>query len=256
MTREDLLKVVWICRYQPSWDRERAQRYWRTHHAGMGRRVPSMPLYLQNHLVEPVGPRSVQAGSLAFDGFSVCWFEGEDGFRRCIESPEMLEMDEDAERVFVVDEIRGGWSARLEETVTAHVDTPEEELFKVGWIGRYRPGRDRDEAHRAWTDGHRALLDRVPGLLRHAQNHAAQTIGPEGFTHELPLAFDGIAEFWFQDRPSYREAMASPEWEAVLEDADGLFDLGAMWDGGYAGVVDHLWINRPERNTTAGRPPS
>jgi uncharacterized protein (TIGR02118 family) len=244
VNRDELLKVVWICRYQPAWDRERAQRYWRTHHAGMGRRVPSMPLYLQNHLVEPVGPRSVQDGPLAMDGFSVCWFEGEEGFRRCIESPEMLEMDEDAERVFVVDDIRGGWSARLDETVTAHVDTPEEELFKVGWIGRYAPGRDRDDAHRAWTDGHRALLDRVPGLLRHAQNHSVETIGPEGFTRDLPLAFDGIAEFWFQDRPSYLQAMASPEWQAVLEDADGLFDLAPMWDGGYAGVVDHLWINQ------------
>ena len=83
----------------------------------------------------------------------------------------------------------------------------------------------------------------MPGLLRHAQNHAVEAIGPDGFTTELPLAFDGIAEFWFQDRPSYVEAMASPEWRAVLEDADGLFDLAPMWDG-YAGVVDHLWINR------------
>ena len=29
----------------------------------------------------------------------------------------------------------------------------------------------------------------------------------------------------------------------MLEDADGLFDLAPMWDG-YAGVVDHLWINQ------------
>jgi hypothetical protein len=63
-----------------------------------------------------------------------------------------------------------------------------------------------------------------PGLLRHARNHAVEAIGPEGFTTELSLA--------------------SPEWQAVLEDADGLFDLAPMWDGGYAGVVDHLWINQ------------
>ena len=245
MNHTDLLKVVWVCRYRPDWDRERAQRYWRTHHAGMGRQViETMPLYLQNHLVEPVGPRTVRDGTLAVDGFSVCWFDGEDGFRRCIESPEMQDMDEDATRVFDVDAILGGWSARLDETVTEHVDTPEDELFKIGWVGRYHPGRDRDEVHRAWVDGHRELLDAVPGLLRHAQNHAVEAIGPDGFTAELPLAFDGIAEFWFQDRPSYLAAMASPEWDAVLADAEGLFDLGAMWDGGYAGVVDHLWINR------------
>jgi uncharacterized protein (TIGR02118 family) len=241
-----LLKIVWICRYQPAWDRERAQRYWRTHHAGMGRRVAAtMPWYLQNHIIETVGPNDVADGRPpAVDGFSVCWYEGKDGFQRCIESPEMLAMDEDALNVFDVADIRGGWSARLQETVTAHVDTPEDELFKVGWIGRYREGRDREEAHAAWVDGHRDLLDAVPGLLRHAQNHAVEAIGEGGFRPDIPLAFDGIAEFWFQDRPSYLAAMASPQWQAVLDDADGLFDLDAMWGGGYAGVVDHLWINR------------
>ena len=50
------------------------------------------------------------------DGFSVCWFEGEEGFRRCVESPEMQEMDEDAMRVFAVDDIweggPRGWTRR------------------------------------------------------------------------------------------------------------------------------------------------
>jgi uncharacterized protein (TIGR02118 family) len=177
------------------------------------------------------------------DGFSVCWFEGLEGFERCISSPEMQEMDEDAGRVFDVNDIWGGWSARLDETVTAHVETPEEELFKIGWIARYAPGLDRDEAHRRWTGDHAKLLDAVPGLLRHAQNHAVETIGPEGFTAELPLAFDGIAEFWFQDRPTYEQAMASAEWAAVLRDADELFDTEDMYAAGQAGVVDHLWIN-------------
>jgi uncharacterized protein (TIGR02118 family) len=245
--RSQLLKVVWVCRYQPEWDRERAQRYWRTHHAGMGRRVAeNMPWYLQNHFVEAIGPRDVTGDRpLAVDGFSVCWFDGAEGFRRCIESPEMLAMDEDALNVFDVSDIRGGWSARLQETVTAHVDTPEDELFKVGWVGRYRAGRDRDDVHRAWVNGHRDLLDAVPGLLRHAQNHAVEAIGEGGFRPDIPLAFDGIAEFWFADRPSYAAAMASPEWQAVLEDAEGLFELGPMFDGAYAGVVDHLWINQP-----------
>jgi hypothetical protein len=244
LDRTELLKVVWVCSYQPDWDRERAQRYWRTHHAGMGRRVPHMPLYLQNHFSEPVGPHGVVDGpTLRADGFSVCWFEGLEGFEACIASPEMQEMDEDARRVFTFEDIWGGWSARLEETVTAHVDTPEEELFKVGWIARYRPGVDRDEAHARWIGAHREALDAVPGLLRHAQNHAVETIGPQGFTADLPLAFDGIAEFWFADRPSYRAAMASTGWQAVLDEAAELFDTETLFQASYAGVVDHLWIN-------------
>ena len=241
MTHEDLLKVVWVCRYQPSWDRERAQRYWRTHHAGMGRRVPSMPLYLQNHLVEAVGPREVAPDRpLGVDGFSVCWFDGEEGFRRCIESPEMQEMDEDATRVFDVDDILGGWSARLDETVTERVDTPEEELFKVGWIGRY--GRGAIATRRTALDrGHRELLDAVPGLC------ATRRTTP--WRRSVRTASRPSSARVRRDRRVLVPDRVLPRRDVLvgvagrLEDADGLFDLGPMWDGGYAGVVDHLWIN-------------
>jgi hypothetical protein len=37
--------------------------------------------------------------------------------------------------------------------------------------------------------------------------------------------------------------MASPEWQAVLDEAGDLFDTETMFRSGYAGVVDHLWIN-------------
>jgi hypothetical protein len=47
--RANLLKVTRVMRYLPSIDRERAQRYWRTHHAALGRKVTAMPWYLQNH---------------------------------------------------------------------------------------------------------------------------------------------------------------------------------------------------------------
>jgi hypothetical protein len=35
-------------------DRERAQRYWRTHHARLARRVATMPWYQQSHWTEAV----------------------------------------------------------------------------------------------------------------------------------------------------------------------------------------------------------
>jgi uncharacterized protein (TIGR02118 family) len=139
----------------------------------------------------------------------------------------------------------GGWSASMQERVTAHVSTPEDELFKVSWIARHPDGQDREAAWARWTGEHAALLDAVPGLLRHAQSRTLEGIGPDGLTAGLPLAFDALAEFWFADRPSCLRAMASPEWDAVLADAARFLDLDAVWSGGYAGVVDHLWINEP-----------
>jgi uncharacterized protein (TIGR02118 family) len=166
------------------------------------------------------------------------------GFQRCATSPEMLTMDADAFNIFDVEAALSGWSAILDETVTVLSETPEIELFKVAWTARYRPGLDRNDAHREWIGGHRELLNRVPGIRRHAQNHALEVVGVagDGVVGDIPLQFDGITELWFDDRPSYERAMASPAWQAVLDDAGRFFDLDAAWEGA-AGVVDHAWIS-------------
>jgi hypothetical protein len=243
--RAKLMKVVWVMRYLPTVNRERAQRYWRTHHAGLGRRVWAMPWYLQNHWVEAIGPTGVAPDREPdFGGYSVAWFDGMAGFQRCTTSPEMLTMDADAFNIFDVEAALSGWSAILDETVTVLSETPEVELFKVAWTARYRPGLDRHDAHREWIGGHRELLNRVPGIRRHALNHALEVVGvaADGVVGDIPLRFDGITELWFDDRPSYERAMSSPAWRAVLDDAGRLFDLDAAWEGA-AGVVDHAWIS-------------
>lgn len=68
-----------------------------------------------------------------------------------------------------------------------------------------------EEYERYFFEEHLPYVLRVPGLraykvnLRHPDDEEAP--------------YDGISEFWFDDRAAFDEAMASPETEATLADA-------------------------------------
>jgi uncharacterized protein (TIGR02118 family) len=68
-----------------------------------------------------------------------------------------------------------------------------------------------EEYERYFFEEHLPYVLRIPGLraykvnLRHPEDEDAP--------------YDGISEFWFDDRAAFDEAMASPETEATLADA-------------------------------------
>jgi len=70
----------------------------------------------------------------------------------------------------------------------------------------------------AW-ERHAGLVARVPGLRRYVQNHAVRA--PDGT--EPPCA--GVGEAWFDDTSDAHAALQSPEWAAVIEDAQTFMDL-------------------------------
>ena len=70
----------------------------------------------------------------------------------------------------------------------------------------------------AW-ERHARVVERVPGLRRYVQNHAVPA--PDG----TPPACAGVGEAWFDDATSALSALQSPEWAAVIEDAETFMDL-------------------------------
>jgi uncharacterized protein (TIGR02118 family) len=84
-----------------------------------------------------------------------------------------------------------------------------------------RAGLDRAEALAAWKR-HAELVGRVPGVRRYVQHHAVGS--PDG--DEPPYA--GLGEVWFDDGEAARAALASPEWSAVLADADAFREPGSV----------------------------
>ena len=99
-------------RADPARSRE-AHEYWiETHGGRLGRAVPGIGRYVQNHCAASLGD-----DELLFDGFSECWFEDRAAFERALASPEWLAMNDDAETFCDVDFIVGGMSAVVEENV-------------------------------------------------------------------------------------------------------------------------------------------
>lgn len=68
-----------------------------------------------------------------------------------------------------------------------------------------------EEYERYFFEEHLPYVLRIPGLRAYKVNlrHPDDDEAP----------YDGISEFWFDDRAAFEEAMASPETEATLADA-------------------------------------
>lgn len=85
-----------------------------------------------------------------------------------------------------------------------------------------RAGVSREEALRHWRNEHADLVRRVPGLRGYVQDHCVTS--PEG--GELP--YTGLGEVWFDSFESAATATKTPEWSAVIADADRFMDLGTV----------------------------
>jgi uncharacterized protein (TIGR02118 family) len=116
-------KTVWVVRFKDEIRRDPARthdahEHWiEVHGHQLGRAVPGMPRYVQNHCVAPLGDRDEdESVDLLFDGFSECWWPSREDYERVTSSPEWLEMSADAESFCDVDYI-GRMSAVLEENV-------------------------------------------------------------------------------------------------------------------------------------------
>lgn len=77
----------------------------------------------------------------------------------------------------------------------------------------------REEALRYWLQEHARLVGRVPGVRGYVQDHCVES--PEG--GGVPYA--GLGEVWFDGFEAAVEATRTPEWSAVIEDADKFMDL-------------------------------
>jgi uncharacterized protein (TIGR02118 family) len=237
-----MYKVVWFARFLDGMDRDEGRRHWRGIHGPLGRKVPQVDSYVQSHATRALGPLGPSDEPLAFDGYSCCWYRDEETFLESLETAEWADISADGPNLFEMDWF-WGMSAILDERTIVEGETGP---FKTVWVCRFKEEIRRDpaqvkEAHEYWIETHGNRFGReVPGIGRYVQNHCAAALGVEGADESLELKFDGFSECWFEDRAAFDLAMSSPEWLAMNEDAENLFDLEYILGGMSAVVEDNV----------------
>ncbi len=86
-------------------------------------------------------------------------------------------------------------------------------IKRMGFVKR-KDGMSLEAFHAHWLNVHAPLAAKAPGLRRYI---VSTTIVGEGLSYTP--AFDGLAEFWYDDMDALEAAEASPEWAATRADS-------------------------------------
>ena len=244
-----MYKVVWVARFHQGVSPEQARRHWREVHAPLGTKVAGIERYVQNHVLSALGPLAVSEEPAAFDGYSCCWYRDREAFEESLQTPEWAALGADSPNLF--DDSRwDGSSASLD--ARAIIDGPRAP-FKTVWFVRFKPEVRGDPqrsraAHERWIASHGGHFGtRVPGISRYVQNHVVSAIDATGENADIAMDFEGFSECWFADRAAFELAMASPEWAAMNEDADELFDVDYIVPAMSAVLEESVIVERLEQ---------
>jgi uncharacterized protein (TIGR02118 family) len=103
-------------------------------------------------------------------------------------------------------------------------------MYKVAWIARYTKSKSREEADRYWEEVHGPMFAKVPGVERYVQSHVTGPLPLVTGVAEEETHFDGYSSAWWADKDAFLRSMESPEWQAVVDDGDNVFDMEWLWN--------------------------
>jgi uncharacterized protein (TIGR02118 family) len=86
-------------------------------------------------------------------------------------------------------------------------------IKRMGFVKR-KDGMTLEAFHDYWLNVHAPLAAKAPGIRQYI---VSTTVVGEGLTYTP--AFDGLAEFWYDDMATLEAAEASPEWAATRADS-------------------------------------
>lgn len=93
-------------------------------------------------------------------------------------------------------------------------------MVKLVYCITRKPEMSIEEFQRHWREVHGPIAARIPGLRRYVQSHVL----PETYGGHRPVAYDGVAELWFDSLAAWEEARRSPEVRAAIEDERNFID--------------------------------
>jgi uncharacterized protein (TIGR02118 family) len=90
----------------------------------------------------------------------------------------------------------------------------------IGLMPR-RPDMSREEFRKYWNTSHAEITAKVPGLRSYVQNMCLPDENGEP-------PYDGVAVLGWDDDESMAQALATPEWAAVLDDVPKYVDMSRL----------------------------
>jgi uncharacterized protein (TIGR02118 family) len=210
------------------------RRYWLEQHAPLFARVSAVRRYVQlPTLDEAYGDEPAPT----YDATSMFWFDDVHSIAAQPDDPQEAELrlavSADDARIFDRStawptDHRKASVVGTERVLLEGATTPE--MVKVIFFSSRRPGLTLHEFFDHWAGPHGALTTLLPGIRRYVQTHAVAD------AYDLPgihaPTHDGCTELWFDDYRSWKAALASQAWSAVVESGETLFARPAAYTVG------------------------
>jgi len=211
-----MLKLVGFLKRRQGMTPETFQAHWRERHAELGRKVPGVRRYVQNHTLLS-GYRDRQP---VWDGVVELWFDDLAAFRGAWASDEMAPIRAD-EPAFLDLPSCGGLLA--EEHVIVDGEAPPDAVKLISFLTR-RADLDVPAFQRYWRERHGPIASRIPGMRRYVQCHT-HADSPGGGTRPT---CDGVPLAWFESTDALRASAPSAEYARTREDEANFLEPGRL----------------------------
>jgi hypothetical protein len=229
-----MIRVVAAAVKHPDRTLAEFRRHWVEQHGPLGARVSALRRYVQHvTLDEAYGDEPAPT----FDGASMFWFDDLDSVVSQPNDPREVELRtavvEDDARLFDRStawptDHRKACVVGTERVVIEGPTTPE--TVTVIFFSSRRPGLTLPEFFDHWAGRHGALTAELPGIVRYVQTHTVPAA--YGLTGISAPTHDGCSELCFADYKSWKAALASRAWSAVVESGESLFARPAAYTVG------------------------
>jgi uncharacterized protein (TIGR02118 family) len=200
------------------WTFDEFNAYWKDKHGPLAARIPNLPGYWQNPVVDRVQRGIAFArGPWDCDGFSQLWFDDAQQSVHPFGNGQIAaELIKD-EKHFLGD--LHIVTADQSVVIPLPGEAERAKLLKRISIIRRLPALSEDDFRREWRI-HGDLVRKMPGVGGYRQNVVLVREREKGTPcgHDT-LPIDGIVEMWFKDAQTLQDAFASPAGQAAMAHA-------------------------------------
>lgn len=110
-------------------------------------------------------------------------------------------------------------------------------MLKVCELVHRRPGMSVEEFQDYWRHTHGPIVARIPGIRGYVQSHPQMGGYARG-----PLAYDGVAEIWMDDKAALRNMAETPEFAVAKQDEANFIDISRLVE---LVVDEHIIVDKP-----------